>query len=121
MNDEKTSPKNSSVKPSAQHGTSKDIAVVGDANFTLGFRLAGLQRVITTQDPKQELLTLLSDVTVGIIIVEERVISLLDEDTQMRLFESIDPVVVQLAEKVNQDALRKMIQQSIGVDIMKND
>ena len=121
MSDEKSSNKKSKAKHSASQGTSKDIAVVGDANFTLGFRLAGLQRVITTQDPKPELLTLLSDATIGIIIVEERLIARIDEDTQMRLFESINPVIVQLAETVNQDALRKMIQQSIGVDIMKND
>ncbi len=124
MSDEKIINKDgrsSKHKKEGINGVSKDIAVVGDANFTLGFRLAGLQRVITTQDPKQELLALLSDVTIGIIIVEERVLSSLDEDTQMRLFESIDPVIVQLTETVNQDALRKMIQQSIGVDIMKND
>ena len=102
-------------------GTVKDISVVGDANFTLGFRLAGLQRIITTQNPKQELLTLLNDSTVGIIIVEEQVLSSVGEDAQRQLFESIDPVIVQLAETVNQDALRKMIQQSIGVDIMKDE
>ena len=100
---------------------SKDLAVVGDTNFTLGFRLAGVQRIITTANPKKDLLDLLTDQTIGIIIVEEKLITTLDENTQEELFESIDPVILQIAETVNQDALRKMVQQSIGVDVLKDE
>ena len=99
----------------------KDLAVVGDATFTLGFRLAGVQRIITTVDPKKDLLHVMQDDSVGIIIVEETLIASLDENTQEELFESIDPVILQLAETVNQDALRKMVQQSIGVDVLKSE
>ena len=99
----------------------KDLAVVGDSNFTLGFRLAGVQRIVTTESPKADLLKLLQDNSIGIIIVEEKLVTALDDGTQEELFESIDPVVLQLAETVNQDALRKMVQQSIGVDVLKDE
>lgn len=99
----------------------KDIAVIGKTEFTLGFRLTGIRRVIDTNNPKEDVLKMLEDVTVGIVIIDEETMGSLDDYTKERVIASISPVFVVVSETSQQEELRKMIIQSIGVDLMKEE
>ncbi len=94
----------------------KEIAVVGSPEFSLGFRLAGIRAVF---DGAAELSTLFSHPTIGVVIMQQEVFSELDVRVREDVVSSLDPVFVVLSKEVRQDELRKMIIQSIGVDLLK--
>ena len=95
----------------------KSIAVMGESEFTLGFRLAGIRDVIT----KDGIENVLASREIGIVIIDQTTFDSFDERVQEELTASLQPVFVVLAEEHNQDALRKMIVQSIGVDLLKEE
>jgi V/A-type H+/Na+-transporting ATPase subunit F len=97
----------------------KEIAVVGGTEFTLGFRLAGIKNIVTTTTPKQHVNSFLENKNAGIVIIDTPTLHLLDEDTKEDVVNSINPVFVVVSEEAHQEALRKMIKQSIGVDLLK--
>ncbi len=99
----------------------KQLAVIGQKEFTLGFRLAGIRKVL---EPEQEhaslkMHSLLHDSEVGIILIDGQTMELLDAQTREDAVASLSPVVVQVSEQAGQEELRKMILQSIGVDLLK--
>ncbi|HIJ11407.1 TPA: V-type ATP synthase subunit F [Candidatus Woesearchaeota archaeon] len=95
----------------------KSIAVMGESEFTLGFRLAGIRDVIT----KDGIENVLSSSDIGIVIIDQGTFDSYDERMQDEISASLQPVFVVLAEEHNQEALRKMIVQSIGVDLLKDE
>jgi|SRR3989338_3001665 len=99
----------------------KEIAVIGPVEFTLGFRLAGIKLIIDTGNLTEGMAKLLDNSEVGIVITDEETMSSLDEYIKEKAVGSINPVVVVVSEKAQQDELRKMIIQSIGVDLMKDE
>jgi V/A-type H+/Na+-transporting ATPase subunit F len=99
----------------------KSIAVIGKSEFTLGFKLTGIRNIIDTKQSKEDVLSLLKDTDVGIVIIDDETMQGLDEYTKEQVVGSISPVFVVVSESVNQGELRKMIIQSIGVDLMKDE
>jgi V/A-type H+/Na+-transporting ATPase subunit F len=99
----------------------KDIAVVGNSEFTLGFRLAGIKNIVNTNNPQEELPRFLNNEDVGIVIIDDQTMGKLDEYIKEQVVNSISPVFVVVGKESKQDELRQMIIQSIGVDLMKND
>jgi len=102
----------------------KEIAVVGTSEFTLGFRLAGIKNVIEISGKgtiSEEIVPLLNNQDIGIIVIDDATMGALDEYTKERVVNSISPVVVVVGKEARQDELRKMIIQSIGVDLMKDE
>ncbi len=99
----------------------KDIAVIGEAEFTLGFALTGIRRVINPTDANTEIRPLLEDKTVGIVIIDETTMGKLDDHVKEDVVTSIEPVFVTVSATAQQEELRKMILQSIGVDLMKEE
>jgi len=57
----------------------------------------------------------------GIVIIDENTMEGLDDYTKELVVSSISPVFVVVSETTQQDELRKMIIQSIGVDLMKDE
>jgi len=98
-----------------------EIAVVGGQEFTLGFRLAGIRKVIDVgENPEPDIRKIMGDSEVGIVITDDRTVSRLDEYAKEDVQKSVKPVFVVIsADAVAQDALRKMIIKSIGVDLWK--
>ncbi|MBI2572756.1 V-type ATP synthase subunit F [Candidatus Woesearchaeota archaeon] len=94
----------------------KEIAVVGNPEFTLGFRLAGIRIVV---DDVSQVASLFSNATIGVVIMQEEIFAGLDPRVREDVVSSLDPVFVVLSKETRQDELRKMIIQSIGVDLMK--
>jgi len=97
----------------------KEIAVVGKSEFTMGYRLAGIKNVVTTRNPQIALKEFIEKKNVGIVILDSQSIDALDEDDKEEVVNSINPVFVVVSEEAHQEALRKMIKQSIGVDLLK--
>ena len=95
-----------------------DIAVIGEDEFTLGFRLAGLQRVIHYHNDN-DMNTLLRDDKLGIVITSNKTFEKLHDARKEDVMKSIKPVVVVVSDEP-QEELRKMIIRSIGVDLLKN-
>lgn len=95
-----------------------EIVAIGENEFTVGFQLAGISRVIELdKDIEKKITTLLNDENVGIIITSPKTVDALSERTSARLFRLVKPVTVVVSEEEKEENLRKMIIKSIGVDL----
>jgi len=97
-----------------------EIAVIGDEEFLLGFRLAGIRKVVpvgeTDLEPRLE--ELLKDRTVGILVMHNEDMDRLAPHVRRSLVESIEPVVISIG-RVEEVDLRERIKQAVGVDLWK--
>ncbi len=99
-----------------------DIAVIGNEDFVLGFRLAGLRRVfVAGADNYQQVITeAMSDPEIGILAVDSK--DLVKHTPQMRakVTDSIQPVIVPVGGGGVTD-MREKVKRAIGVDLYKED
>ena len=97
-----------------------NIVVVGDEDFVLGFRLAGIRRayVAKGESYKKILEELLEDESVGILVLNDDDVRTLPFLMRKRLSESIKPTVISIG-KVEEVDLREKIKRAIGVDLWK--
>jgi len=97
-----------------------DIAVIGDEEFLLGFRLAGIRKVVPVDDktlgPKLD--ELMADRSVGILVMHNEDMKKLAPLIRRRLVESVEPVVISIG-RVEEVDLRDRIKQAVGVDLWK--
>jgi len=95
-----------------------EVAVIGTPEFTLGFRLAGVDRIIEAGDrPDQQVEGVIKEAAIGIVIIEEQIFNRLSPPIQEDLQDIVRPTFVVLSTKASQDSLRRMIKKSIGVDL----
>ncbi|MBU0536191.1 MAG: V-type ATP synthase subunit F [Nanoarchaeota archaeon] len=101
-----------------------EIAVIGRPEFTLGFRLSGITKVIdveNTDDSEKKIAEIMKDQNIGIMVTDDATITCLSERTREAVETSVKPVAVVVStESTAQDTLRKMIIKSIGVDLWKD-
>lgn len=95
----------------------KSIAVIGDSDFTTGFRLAGIKRTYGTENYSEKLDQLLDSDELGIVVVEENDLSRLSPRMKENVQSSVDPVVVTLSESAESEMLQDKIKKAIGADI----
>jgi V/A-type H+-transporting ATPase subunit F len=98
-----------------------DIVVVGEEDFTIGFRLAGVKRSIYAHyadEYEKALDRLLTDETAGIVIVPHHIMHELSSSLRRRIEETTQPVVFPLGEKKNID-IKNQIIKVVGVDLWK--
>jgi V/A-type H+/Na+-transporting ATPase subunit F len=97
-----------------------EIAVIGDEEFLLGFRLAGIRKVVPAceKDLEPKLEALLKDRTVGILVIHNEDMDRLAPHLRRDLVESIEPVVISIG-RVEEVDLRERIKQAVGVDLWK--
>ncbi|MBI2445880.1 hypothetical protein HYV43_05830 [Candidatus Micrarchaeota archaeon] len=101
------------------------IAVVGDSETLLGFRLAGVQKTFETRgDADATLAEALAADHVGILIVSQDVMEAASAKMRKNAEESTKPVVVVIPGKKTKTAqgsanLAALVKRAIGVDIMK--
>ncbi|MFB6292347.1 MAG: V-type ATP synthase subunit F [Candidatus Nanohaloarchaea archaeon] len=95
----------------------KRIAVIGSEEFTLGFRLAGIQKTFGKENYRQKLQDLLERDDLGIVIVQETDLHDLPNRIRRQVDESVDPVVVSLSEEAESERLNEKIRKVIGADI----
>ena len=93
------------------------IVAVGGPEFSVGFKLAGIETIETT-DPKEDFEKLMVDQSIGIIICDDDVLKELPEQLREDIEAKVKPVTVALSTTTAaQETLRKKIIKSIGVDL----
>ena len=98
-----------------------EIAVLGNQEFNLGFRLAGIRKIIPIKDDSElepMIKEVLKDKSVGILVMNNEDMKKLNPNLRRHLIESIEPVVISIG-RVEEVDLREKIKQAVGVDLWK--
>ena len=98
-----------------------DIAVVGTPEFTLGFQLAGITRILNPPDDEElqrDMRGLLNEKEVGIVVVDSEDLLKLPERLRIQLSDSISPTFLGIGT-TEDTTLRESIRKAIGVDLWK--
>lgn len=98
----------------------KKIAAIGTEEFTLGFKLAGIQRTKNPEDKEEyqeQIQELLNQKDLGIIIAKQEDLQKLPKRIQNQAETSVEPVVVTLSEEGENLKLQEQIKKAIGADI----
>ena len=94
-----------------------ELAVIGKEDFCLGFSLAGVRNIFETAEPAEAIEIVNRNLGIGVVIFDESLINKLDEFEKSKIEGSVRPVFVMLSLKEENDALKKMIKKSIGVEL----
>jgi V/A-type H+-transporting ATPase subunit F len=95
------------------------IAVIGDDQFTLGFRLAGIRHIHhaeTAEELQHAVAKARADSDVSILVMETADVARLDARLRGELVSSVKPTLVAVGEEED-DSLRHKIKQAVGVDL----
>ncbi len=97
------------------------IGVIGNEEFVLGFRLAGIRRVFvaTSEDYQATLLKAMDDSDIGILAVDAKDLDVLPQNIRNKVMDSIHPVVVPVGG--DESDLREKVKRAIGVDLYKTE
>ncbi|VVB60889.1 V-type ATP synthase subunit F [uncultured archaeon] len=97
---------------------SLEIAVIGDDDFTLGFKLAGVKKSFDIK--KTGIREAIANKDIGILIANDKDVQALPPHMQEQVRNSVSPVAVVISEDGGaEENLRKLIKKSIGVDLKK--
>jgi len=98
-----------------------EIAVVGNSDFSIGFRLAGIRKTydVTSSDIESKIQSVLSDKNVAILIVHDDDLRMLSPHIRQILDDSVEPTVIAIGGKGESTNLRDKIKQAVGVDLWK--
>jgi len=98
-----------------------EIAVVGNSDFAIGFRLAGVRKTydVTSSDIESKIQSILSDKNVAILIVHNDDLRMLSPHIRQILDDSVEPTVIAIGGKGESTNLRDKIKQAVGVDLWK--
>lgn len=102
---------------------SKEIGVMGDPDFVLGFNLAGVRRTYVVDDkefPKTLERLLSKSDNLGILIVQGAHLDVLPPLLRKKATESLEPVLVAMGEGAGEGDLREKVKRAIGIDLYKN-
>ncbi len=101
------------------------IAAVGDSALLTGFKLAGVERlynVASSEEGGKTIGELLTDQTLGIVIVGEEIIEGCDWKLKKKIEAAAKPVVITVPGKkgpVEQgESLAKLVKRALGFDLM---
>jgi len=98
----------------------KKLAVVGDPDFNLGFRLAGVRDIFdVTSD--EELIKTVEEIfgrkDIGVVVVKHELLKRLPVALKRAVDESVEPTFVALGEEGGVEEIREKIRKAIGVDL----
>ena len=98
-----------------------EIAVVGNSDFVIGFRLAGIRKIFdaTSSDIESKIQNVLNDKNVAILVVHDDDLRMLSPHMQQTLDDSVEPTVIAIGGKGESTNLRDKIKQAVGVDLWK--
>ncbi len=98
-----------------------EIAVVGNSDFVLGFRLAGIRKTFdaSSSDIESRIQDILNDKTVAILVIHNDDLKKLSLQMQKTLDDSVEPTIIGIGGKGESTNLRDKIKQAVGVDLWK--
>ncbi len=96
-----------------------DIAVVGDPDFVVGFRLAGIRKVheTSTEDFEKTVQGILESHDVGIMVLNMKDYETLSPSVKKRVVDSTTPVVIPVGTEPGD--IRDKVRRAIGVDLYR--
>lgn len=96
-----------------------EIAVIGSPDFVVGFRLAGIRRVLETTPEKFEsvIQETLNKKDIGIVIVSSKDVERLPALLRNRLVDSTTPVVIPVG--IEKGEMRDKVRRAIGIDLYR--
>jgi V/A-type H+-transporting ATPase subunit F len=99
-----------------------EIAVIGNSEFILGFRLAGVRKTYAAENDErlvQHINTILGDGEVGILVLNSRDMARIPKRLQATLENSVKPTVIAIGGDEGGLTMRERIKRSVGVDLWK--
>jgi V/A-type H+-transporting ATPase subunit F len=99
-----------------------EIAVIGNSEFILGFRLAGIKKTYAAENDEKlnECITsAISDGQVGILVLNSSDMERLPRRLRTTLENSVKPTVIALGGEEGGLSMREKIKRSVGVDLWK--
>ncbi|WP_048151961.1 V-type ATP synthase subunit F [Methanolacinia paynteri] len=99
-----------------------EIAVIGNSEFILGFRLAGIQKTYAAEesDVIADLVTMvMDDAEVGILVMNGEDMAKLPLRMRTTLSDSVKPTVIAIGGEEGGLSIRERIKRSVGVDLWK--
>jgi V/A-type H+-transporting ATPase subunit F len=99
-----------------------EIAVIGNSEFILGFRLAGVRKTYAAENDEvlvQHINTILADGEVGILVLNSRDMARVPRRLQATLENSVKPTVIAIGGEEGGLSMRDRIKRSVGVDLWK--
>jgi V/A-type H+-transporting ATPase subunit F len=94
------------------------IAVVGNRDFVLGFKLAGIRDTFIEDKIDERVGSLLMEKKVSVIVLQDTEYEKLSQDLKRKFSESMEPVVVPVG-KLGEEDVREKIKRAIGIDLYK--
>jgi V/A-type H+/Na+-transporting ATPase subunit F len=94
------------------------IAVVGNRDFVLGFKLAGIRDTIVQDDIEEKVSMLLDEKEFNILVLHDEDHKNLSPALKKRIHDSVKPVVISVGKR-EEDDLRDKIKRVIGIDLYK--
>lgn len=94
------------------------IAVVGNRDFVLGFKLAGVRDTIVESEIEEKVSALLDQKEFNILVLHDEDYKNLSNTLKKRIHDSVKPVVISVGKR-EEDDLRDKIKRVIGIDLYK--
>jgi len=99
-----------------------EIAVIGNSEFILGFRLAGVTKTYAAESEEkvvEYVNRVLDNSSVGILVLNSSDMAKIPVRLRTTLENSVHPTVITLGEEEGGLSMRERIKRSVGVDLWK--
>jgi V/A-type H+-transporting ATPase subunit F len=99
-----------------------EIAVIGNSEFILGFRLAGIRKTYAAENDEKRneyITSVLQDGQVGILVLNSRDMEKIPRRLRATLENSVRPTVIAIGAEEGGLTMRERIKRSVGVDLWK--
>jgi V/A-type H+/Na+-transporting ATPase subunit F len=99
-----------------------EIAVIGNGEFILGFRLAGIRKTYAAENDEkliEHITSVLRDNDVGILVLKSSDMEKVPRKLRATLENSVKPTVIAIGAEEGGLSMRERIKRSVGVDLWK--
>ena len=99
-----------------------EIAVIGNGEFILGFRLAGIRKTYAAENDEKRneyITSVLNDGQVGILVLNSSDMEKIPRRLRATLENSVRPTVIAIGAEEGGLSMRERIKRSVGVDLWK--
>jgi V/A-type H+/Na+-transporting ATPase subunit F len=99
-----------------------EIAVIGNSEFILGFRLAGIHKTYAAENDEklvEHITSVLQDTNVGILVLNSSDMEKVPRKLRVTLENSVRPTVIAIGAEEGGLSMRERIKRSVGVDLWK--
>ena len=99
-----------------------EVAVIGNSEFILGFRLAGIRKTYAAENDEKRveyITSVLQDGQVGILVLNSSDMEKIPRRLRATLENSVKPTVIAIGAEEGGLSMRERIKRSVGVDLWK--